>query len=94
MHNCQSGLEIVKESWPSSRGGTCMSTSNRPCCRAKDLPTLFQDPHVVPPRHCPKGARHIWIVREPCAVAYSFFNMVQGWFFQPGELSLEDYMAM
>jgi len=41
---------------------------------------------------CPKGARYIWCVREPCAVAYSYFNNLQGWIFQPGEVSLEDFI--
>ena len=39
---------------------------------------------------CPKGARYIWCVREPCPAAYSFFKLLEGWLFQPGELSVED----
>ena len=41
---------------------------------------------------CPKGARYIWCVREPCSCAYSFFKMFDGWFFQPGEVSVEDFV--
>jgi len=41
---------------------------------------------------CPEGARYIWCAREPCAVAYSYFNNLQGWIFQPGEVSLEDFI--
>ena len=43
--------------------------------------------------HCPKGAgKYILCVREPCAVAYSFFNFFKGWFFQPGEISVEEFV--
>ena len=31
-------------------------------------------------------------LREPCAVAYSFFSFFNGWFFQPGEISLEEFV--
>ena len=41
---------------------------------------------------CPKGARYIWCLHEPCAVAYSLFNMLQGWFFQPGEVPVGDFV--
>ena len=43
--------------------------------------------------HCPKGAgKYILCVREPCAVAYSNFNFFKGWFFQPGEVSVEEFV--
>ena len=41
---------------------------------------------------CPKGARYIWCLREPCSAAYSFFHMAQGWFFQPGEVPLDEFV--
>ena len=56
----------------------------------KAFPRCFKT-HMWYPR-CPKGARYIWIVREPYAVAYSFFNMLQGWFFLPEDFSAEDYV--
>ena len=49
--------------------------------------------HMWYPR-CPKGGKYIWCVREPCATTYSLFNMFQGWFFQPGDLSVEDFITM
>ena len=58
----------------------------------KAFPRCFKT-HVWYPR-CPKGARYIWIVREPCAVAYSFFNVSLGWFFQPGEVSVEEFLEV
>ena len=42
--------------------------------------------------HCPKGGRYIVCLREPCAVAYSFFKFFCGWYFQPGEVSLEEFI--
>ena len=32
------------------------------------------------------------ISREPCATFYSFFNFFQGWYFQPGEISLDEFV--
>ena len=42
--------------------------------------------------HCPKGGRYIVCLREPCAVAYSFFKFLCGWFFQDGEVSLVEFI--
>ena len=42
--------------------------------------------------HCPKGGRYIVCLRDPCAVAYSFFCFLNGWAFQPGEVSLEEFI--
>ena len=44
--------------------------------------------------HCPKGGRYIVCLREPCAVAYSLFNFLKGWFFQPGEVSVADFLKV
>ena len=32
------------------------------------------------------------IYREPCAVAYSLFTFYKGWFFQPGEVTLDEFV--
>ena len=56
----------------------------------KGFPRCFKTQYWYP--YCPKGGRYIWCVREPCAVAYSYFNMLQSWFFQPGEVSVEDFV--
>ena len=44
--------------------------------------------------HCPKakGAKYIVVVRDPHDVALSFFSFFQGWFFQPGEVSLDEFI--
>ena len=42
--------------------------------------------------YCPKGAKYIVIHREPCAAFYSNFNFLTGWYFQPGELSLHEFV--
>jgi Sulfotransferase domain len=56
---------------------------------------------VAPPRcfkthcwydHCPKGAKYIVVVRNPNDVALSFFKFFEGWFFQPGDVSLDAFV--
>ena len=49
----------------------------------KAFPRCFKT-HFWYPR-CPKGAKYIWCLREPCAVGYSYFKMCQGWLFLPGK---------
>ena len=56
----------------------------------KAFPRCFKT-HFWYPR-CPKGAKYIWCLREPCAVGYSYFKMCQGWLFLPGEISVEDFV--
>ena len=56
--------------------------------KQKGFPRCFKTHYWYP--RCPKGAKYIWCVREPCAVAYSYFKILEGWFFKPGEMSLED----
>ena len=53
------------------------------------FPRCFKTHYWYP--RCPKGARYIWCVREPCAAAYSYFKMLHGWFLQPGEMTVEDF---
>ncbi|CAB3979724.1 sulfotransferase domain-containing [Paramuricea clavata] len=42
---------------------------------------------------CPKGAKYIVIYREPCAAFYSLFNFFKGWMFQPGEVTLSEFVT-
>ncbi|CAB3991317.1 sulfotransferase domain-containing [Paramuricea clavata] len=42
--------------------------------------------------YCPNGAKYIVIYREPCAAFYSRFNYLKDWIFQPGELSLHEFV--
>ena len=42
---------------------------------------------------CPKGAKYILVYREPCAAFYSFFNFLQGHSFQPGEITLDEFVT-
>ena len=44
--------------------------------------------------HCPKadGVKYIVVVRDPHDVALSFFSFFEGWFFQPGEVSLDEFV--
>jgi sulfotransferase family protein len=42
--------------------------------------------------HCPKEAKYIVVVRNPNDVALSFFKFFEGWFFQPGEVSLDAFV--
>ena len=43
-------------------------------------------------RDCPKGAKYIVCVREPCAVAYSFYKFFEGYFFRPGEVTVREFI--
>jgi len=39
----------------------------------------------------PKGCRYITIMRDPRDVAVSFFHFFQGWYFEPGSISLDSF---
>lgn len=41
--------------------------------------------------HCPKGGKYIVIIRDPPAVALSFYRMMCGWYFQPEELDINTF---
>ena len=41
---------------------------------------------------CPEGAKYIFVYREPCATFYSAFNFFQGGLFQPGEITLDEFV--
>ena len=56
----------------------------------KAFPRCFKSHHGY--ERCPQDAKYIWCLREPCSAAYSFYCMVRGWFFQPGDLSLEEFV--
>lgn len=40
----------------------------------------------------PKGCRYIYIIRDPKDVAVSFYHFMEGWFLEPGAISLDDYV--
>lgn len=42
---------------------------------------------------CPEGANYIHVYREPCAAFYSAFNFFQGSRFQPGEITLDEFVS-
>ena len=46
--------------------------------------TLYSD--------CPKGAKYIIVNREPCAAFSSYFNFLKGWLFQPGKVSIHEFV--
>ena len=56
----------------------------------KFSPRCFKTHHLH--QSCPEGAKYIYCLREPCSVAYSAFKMLEDWFFQSGEISLEEYV--
>ena len=41
---------------------------------------------------CPEGTECILVYREPCAAFYSFFNFFQRKYFQPGEITLDEFV--
>lgn len=42
--------------------------------------------------HCPKGARYVHVSRDPADVAVSFFKFFEGWFFEAGHVSLDEFV--
>ena len=39
-----------------------------------------------------EGAKFILVYREPCTAFYSFFNFLQGRYFEPGEITLDEFV--
>lgn len=40
----------------------------------------------------PKGARYIWVIRDPKDTALSFFNFMNGWLIEPGTISADEFV--
>ena len=40
----------------------------------------------------PKGCRYIYVVREPKDIAVSFYRFSEGWFFETGSISIDDFI--
>ncbi|KAL4858057.1 Estrogen sulfotransferase [Chlorella vulgaris] len=44
--------------------------------------------------HCPKGAgRYLFITRDPLDAGPSFYHFLQGWIFDEGALSMQDFLT-
>eukprot|EP00803_Ostreobium_quekettii_P004891 evm.model.scf_1234.2 EVM.evm.TU.scf_1234.2 scf_1234:18061-21021(-) len=41
---------------------------------------------------CPRGAKYIYVVRDPRDVAISWYKYHAGWFFDPSDISAEDHV--
>ncbi|KAL7576691.1 hypothetical protein ACA910_005616 [Epithemia clementina (nom. ined.)] len=41
--------------------------------------------------HCPPFVRTIVVIRDPCDVLLSFYLFFEGWFFEPGTLSIDAF---
>jgi len=52
-------------------------------------PRLFKSHFTA--EEVPKGAKYIVIFRDPGDVLLSYYNFMEGWFFEPGSISLEDF---
>jgi len=53
-------------------------------------PRLFKT-HLSEP-HCPKGAKYVFIIREPLDATLSWFLFNEGWFFEKGSLRPDTYL--
>lgn len=53
------------------------------------LPRIFKT-HAWE-EHCPKFGKTIVVFRDPNDVLLSFYSFFEGWFFDPGELELDDF---
>ena len=42
----------------------------------------------------PKGARYVVSLRDPKDAMVSMYRFMEGWFFEPGAISIEEYVAM
>lgn len=42
--------------------------------------------------HCPKGARYVWVVRDPLDCALSFYKFFEGWLFEAGDVQLDEFI--
>ena len=40
----------------------------------------------------PKGARYIWVVRDPRDTAVSFYNFMNGWILERGAVSIDEFV--
>lgn len=43
--------------------------------------------------HCPRGGKYIVVMRDPRAVAPSYYRMMCGWVFQPEELDMATFIS-
>lgn len=68
--------------------------------RAYDLGWDLEAEQVAKPRlykshlgweRVPKGARYIYPIRHPYDVAVSFYRFLEGWYFEVGSISLEEF---
>ena len=41
----------------------------------------------------PKGARYIYVVRDPVATLRSFYSFFEGWLFEPGSISVAEFAS-
>lgn len=44
-------------------------------------------------RRIPKGGRYIYVVRDPVATLRSFYSFFEGWVFEPGSITLEEFAS-
>lgn len=67
---------------------------------AFDMGIDAEAPQVAAPRafkthlnwtEVPKGARYIYIIRDPRDVLVSFYRFLEGWYFEPGAITLEEF---
>ena len=67
---------------------------------AADLDWDLEAPQAAQPRlfkshlnydDVPKGARYIYAIRDPKAVAESYYRFFEGWLFEPGSFSPDEY---
>jgi hypothetical protein len=55
----------------------------------QDIPRIFKS-HAWE-EHCPEFDKTIVVLRDPKDVLLSFYSFFEGWFFEPGEISLDAF---
>ena len=67
----------------------CLDLEQDPYASQRGEPRAFKS-HLHA-GELPKGGRYINVVRDPKAVLVSFYRFFEGWYFEPGSVSIDDF---
>ena len=67
----------------------CLDLEQDPYAEQRGRPRAFKS-HLSA-RDVPAGGRYINVVRDPKSVLVSFYRFFEGWYFEPGSVSIDDF---